>query len=71
MTLAVLVALAACRSNRHNPSQEDALPQCTRPQPVEQRTYIVFFDQHAGIEGGAAKPGCRAVRPGRTANIAK
>ena len=52
MTLAVLVALAACCSNRHNPSQEDAPPQCARPQPVEQRTYIVFFDQHSSAVTG-------------------
>jgi outer membrane protein OmpA-like peptidoglycan-associated protein len=49
MTLACLITIAACKSISPKSSPVYELPPCAQPQPVPQRSYIVFFDQHSAV----------------------
>jgi len=49
LTMAGLMTAAACQAIPATSSQIYALPPCAQPQPVPQRSYMVFFDQHSAV----------------------
>ena len=49
MALACLITTAACKPISPWSSRTYELPPCAQPQPVPQRSYMVFFDQHSAV----------------------
>ena len=49
VTMAGLITSAACQAIPATSSQIYALPRCAQPQPVSDRSYRVFFDQHSAV----------------------